>query len=178
MSTFRRGAAFWASLFLLMLGLGTLGEQAYVTNRGGMTVDIFDTTTTPAAAVLKTTVTVGAGPIDIASDQPDNIGPVQLFVANSGSNTVSVIDTVYDNAFSTITGGALFGSFVTPSGIVLLQDPRPVPLIQPTIAVVDQATTPPSYGGAGRSTIRFINPVTHFVVDSMRDASPTAFRHL
>ena len=174
MSSSWRGAALWASLFLLMFGVGIFAERAFVGNRGGMTVDIFDTTTTPAAPVLETTITVGTGPIDIASDMPDADGPVQLFVANSGSNSISVIDPFKNTAFSTITGGGLFGAFDTPSGVVRMQDPRPVPLIRPTIAVVDQAVTPPSYGGAGRSTIRFISPTSHFVVDAMREASPTA----
>ncbi len=157
-----------AALFVLVLAMGLSADRAWVTNRGGSTVDIFDTVTgMPEAAV-----TVGSGPVDIVGDLPPAAGSNKLFVANSGSNTVSVLGLSPVGVISTITGDGTFGSFATPSGVALIGNGS----IAPAIAVVDQKVTSYYAFGSqtGRSTARFIDPVFNAVVDGFADPSPLA----
>ena len=74
---------------LLLAGLAVSAERAWVTNRGLGTVDLFDA----ATGAHEGNVTVGTSPVDLAPDAPDTYGPSRLFVANSGSNSVSIVDT-------------------------------------------------------------------------------------
>lgn len=164
----RRVLAFTAILGL-GLALTAAAERAWVAHRGSTSVSVFNTVTN----ALETTVTVGTGPVDIASDQTDGFGPTRLFVANSGSDSVSVIGANPVSVGATLTGGGSFGTFDVPSGVARVQ----AGLMNPSIAVVDQKqTTVTTYAGpsTGRSTIRFIHPQTLAVVDNFRDASATA----
>ncbi|HLF92690.1 MAG TPA: hypothetical protein VJB14_04465, partial [Planctomycetota bacterium] len=173
--TFRRS---WVLALLLVatLSLGVSAERAWVGNRGAATVDVWDTTV-PLAPPATSTIVVGAGPIDMASDRTDAAGPSRLFVACSGSSTISVIDPVHMTAFATISTDSIFGSFDTPSGLArVAADPTAAApgTLGPTIAMVDQKATPAGYGPAGRSTLRFISPTTNTVVDALRDPSGSA----
>lgn len=172
---FRRS---WVLALLLVatLSLGVSAERAWVGNRGAATVDVWDTTV-PLAPPATNTIVVGAGPIDMASDRADSAGPSRLFVACSGSSTISVIDPVHMTAFYTISTDSIFGSFDTPSGLArVAADPTAAApgTLGPTIAMVDQKATPAGYGPAGRSTLRFISPTTNTVVDALRDPSGSA----
>ncbi|MDX3853666.1 Ig-like domain repeat protein, partial [Streptomyces sp. AK02-01A] len=67
-----------------------------------------------AVALLDPTVPVGNFPTDVAIT-PDGL---RAYVANSGDNTVSVIDTVTNTVTATIpVGSAPFGVVVTPDGL-------------------------------------------------------------
>src|SRR5262249_52297424 len=141
-----RRAALGALFFSAALALGVVAEQGWVTNRAGNTVDIWDTTQAPGLPPVATaTAVVGSGAIDLASDQADITGPSKIFVANSGSNTVSVIDGFKLATVATISSDSLFGSLVTPSGVTRMASGS----IGPTMAVVDQAVTS-GYGPTGR----------------------------
>jgi hypothetical protein len=165
----RRTAAL-ALVLVLTLALGVSAERAWVANRGTFTVDVWDTTVPLATVTPITTLTVGTGPVDMASDQADASGPIRMFVACSGSSTVSVIDPNHLTVFATISADGIFGSFDTPSGIVRM----PVGSIGSSMVMVDQAYTPAGYGPVGRSTIRFIDPTTNSVVDGLREISASA----
>jgi YVTN family beta-propeller protein len=161
------------ALFTAILGLGlaaaVLAERAWVTNRGSSSVTVYDTVT----HAVETTVTVGSGPVDIASDQTDGFGPTRLFVANAGSDSVSVIGADPVSVGATVTGGGAFGAFDVPMGVARVQSG----FMNPSIAVVDQkVTTFTDYSGtsSGRGTIRFLHPQTLGVVDNFREASFTA----
>lgn len=147
---------------LLTLGLAAAAQRVVVANRNGGSVDFFDSVT----GAHEGRVVVGTSPVDIEPDGPVTFGPSRVFVANSGSGTVSVVQLNPAGVVATITGGGSYGTFQTPSGLALHPSGR--------IVVVDQKPT--TYPGtpAGRSTIRFIHPTTFSVVDDYRDASPTA----
>jgi YVTN family beta-propeller protein len=149
--------------------MGLSADRAFVTNRGGTTVDIFDTVT---GFPELTSVTVGSGPVDIVGDLPPSSGSNKLFVANSGSNTVSVLGLNPAGVIATITGDSAFGTFATPSGVALIGGGA----IAPAIAVVDQKVV--SYYSlgpvTGRSTVRFIDPGMNAVVDGFADPSALA----
>ncbi len=164
--------ALWLSAAILLgLALGVQAERGWVANRGGMTVNIFDTVTDTETVAAGSPVTVGAGPIDIASDQPDAAGPQQLFVANSAAmpGSVSVIGALSTPASvsNTITGGGIFGDLTMPMGIARVQ----AGAIGPAMVVVDRKATT-GIEGAGVSTIRFIDISTHAVLHSFREADP------
>ncbi len=147
---------------LLLAGLTLAAERAWVTNRGATSVDLFDTVT----GAHEGNVTVGSSPVDIASDSPDTYGPFRLFVANSGSNSISVVQVNPLGTTATLTTLGSYGSFATPSG--LARTPWGA------MVVVDQKNT--TYPGtpAGRSTIRFFSPTSYAILDDYRDASPSA----
>ena len=147
---------------ILALGLAAAAERVVAANRGGTTVDFFDSVT----GAPEGSVTVGTSPIDLAPDAPLTFGPSRLFVANSGSNTVSVVQFNPPGVVATITGGGSYGTFQTPSGV----DRHP----SGTIVVVDRQFT--TYPGTpdGMSTIRFLSPTGFGVVDDYRDASLSA----
>ena len=169
MSIQARRVAVFAAILGLGLGLSVAAERAWVTHRDAASVSVYDTVTN----ALETTVAVGTSPVDIASDQTDGFGPTRLFVANIGSDSVSVIGADPVSVGATVTGGGSFGAFDAPSGVVRVQ----AGLLDPSIAVVDQKqTTVSGFPGpsTGRSTIRFIHPQTLAVVDGFREASPTA----
>src|SRR2546426_2277469 len=137
-----------ALLFVAVLSLGVSADRAFVTNRGGSTVNIFDTATNTALA--GNPVTVGSGPIDIAADRPPSTSAQELFVANSGSNSVSVVWSNPPGVVATLSSDSFFGTFATPSGVALADDG----VIGPTIAMVDQKSTSYIYGAStfsGRS---------------------------
>jgi hypothetical protein len=148
---------------ILAIGLAAAAERVVVANRGGTTVDFFDSVT----GAPEGSVTVGTSPVDIAPDSPLTFGPSRVFVANSGSNTVSVVQLIEPQGIvATITGGGSYGTFQTPSGL----DRHP----SGTIVVVDRQFT--TYPGTpdGTSTIRFLSPTGFGVVDDYRDASISA----
>ena len=164
-------AAALAFLLVATLALGVSADRAFVTNRGGATVSIFDTTTNTELA--GSPVTVGSGPIDIAADRPVTTLPQNLYVANSGSNSISVVQNNPPGVVATINSDSIFGSFATPSGVTLVDDG----VLGPAIAMTDQKSTTYIFGGTsnpGRSTLRFIDPVSNSVVDAFQEPSPTA----
>jgi YVTN family beta-propeller protein len=150
-----------AAVVVLVLGLFATGEEGWVTNRGGTTINLFNPATN--TELSGSPITVGTAPIDIAADQADADNPGKLFVANSGSGTVSVVDAANRFVLGTITGDSGFGAFLVPSGITRAF----AGTVGPTIAVVDQQTV----GGTQRSTLRFIHPSTNSVVDGFVDIS-------
>lgn len=161
-------------LLVFVLALGLSADRAFVTNRGGSSLTIFDTTTN--LELPGSPVTVGTGPIAIAADRTSNLSPQKLFVANSGSNTVSVVWSDPAGVAATISTEPIFGTLATPSGVALISDP----FIGPAVAFTDQKVTTypdPMFPGqflSGRSTIRFINPATNAVVDAFQEPSATA----
>jgi hypothetical protein len=177
MLTLRRRAVLGTALLTLGLGLGVSADHTVVTNKGGSTITIFDSTTN--TELPGSPVTVGTGvsmPVDVTADQPPNQPVTKWFVADSGSNSVTAIWSNPVGVAANITTDGFFGSLVTPSGVALITDTT----IGPAIAVVDQQTTtyptpfmPGSMSG-GRSTVRFINPVTNAVVDAFQEPSATA----
>jgi hypothetical protein len=150
---------------LLVLGLAAAAERVVVANRNSASVDLFDSVT----GAHEGNVVVGASPVDIEPDSPLAFGTSRVFVANSGSSTVSVVQlTSPPGVVATITGGGTYGSFQTPSG--LARHPSGA------IVVVDQKTTASAYPAypTGRGTIRFLSSPGFGVIDDYREASPTA----
>lgn len=145
---------------LLLLALGVAAERVVVANRGNASVDVFDSVT----GAHEGNVVVGSSPIDLAPDAPGAAN--RLFVANSGSNSISVVQLNPAGVAATITGGGSYGSFQTPSGVA--RHPSGA------IVVVDQKPT--TYPGTpnGRGTIRFFSPTSFALLDDYREASPTA----
>lgn len=140
---------------VLLLLTAASAEEGWVTNRGGTTIHLFD----PATNLETTSVTVGTAPIDIAGDAPAGKASTTLFVANSGSNSVSVVSG--KTVVRTIAGDTLYGPFLNPSGITRMSNGF--------IAVVDEQVS-----GGQKSTIRFIDPVTQSIVDGLIDPTSTA----
>jgi hypothetical protein len=168
-----RPIALLTALILIGLALGVSADRAFVTNRGGSTVSIFDTTTNTEA--VGSPVTVGSGPIDIAADRSANFAPFKLFVANSGSNTVSVMGNNPPGVMATITGSgsSFFGTLVTPSGVTLVDDGT----LGPAIVVVDQKGTTYADQGTmkpGTSTARLIDPVSNTIFGAFQEPSDTS----
>jgi hypothetical protein len=147
---------------LLLAALGLAAERAWVTHRGGTSVDLFDTVT----GAHEGNVSVGSSPVDIASDAADAVGPFRLFVANSGSHSVSVVQVDPLGTSATLTGGGTYGTFSTPSGIARTP--------WGSMVVVDQKITTQPGTPTGRSTIRFFSPTSYAILDDYRDASPSA----
>src|SRR5688572_15325761 len=98
---------------LLTLGLAAAAERVVVANRNGGSVDFFDSVT----GAHEGRVVVGTSPLDIEPDGPVTFGPSRVFVANSGSNSVSVVQLNPPGVVATITGGGSYGTFQTPSGL-------------------------------------------------------------
>jgi YVTN family beta-propeller protein len=101
---------------LLALVLGTAaswGQRAYITNNGnelGSTVSVIDTATN---TVIGNPIIVGQGPYG-AAVTPDG---TTVYVGNSGTTTVSVINTANDTVTATISVGAdPISVAVTPDG--------------------------------------------------------------
>lgn len=147
---------------LLLCALAVAAERAWVSNRGATSLDLFDTLT----GAHEGNVAVGTSPVDIASDSPDTYGPFRLFVANSGSNSVSVVQVNPLGVTATLTSLGSYGTLATPSGIARTP--------WGSMVLVDQKNT--TYPGtpAGRSTIRFFSPTSYGIQDDYRDASPSA----
>ncbi len=141
----------------LVPALPGVAQEGWVTNRGGTTVNVFD----PSTNTEKASITVGTAPIDLAPDQAESKAPSTYFVANSGSNSVSVVDVVGRNQVRVITGDSSFGAFLNPSGITRTWNGF--------IAVVDEQVV-----GAQKSTVRFISPTTQTIVDGFVDPTSTA----
>ncbi|HEX7896549.1 MAG TPA: hypothetical protein VF950_02235 [Planctomycetota bacterium] len=147
---------------LLALGLAAAAERVVVANLNGASVDFFDSVT----GANEGRVVVGSSPVDVAPDSASGFGPSRVFVANSGSNTVSVVQLDPAGVAATITGGGSYGTFQTPSGVAL----------HPSGAMVVVDQKPSTYPGTpnGRSTIRFFHAGTFSLIDDYRDASATA----
>lgn len=143
----------------LVLGIAaTLGaEQGWVTNRGGTTVNVFNPSTNAEIG----TITVGTAPVDIVSNRPESENPQRFFVANSGSNDISVIDAPDRFQVLLITGDSGFGTFLNPTGLTRTWNNY--------IAVVDEKVV-----GASKSTLRFIDPDALSVIDGFTDGGGTA----
>jgi len=148
------------ALLSLGLTLALSADRVWVTNLAGNTIVFFDS----GSNALLGTVTVGDGPIDIAADRAAD--PQRLFVANSVSDTISVVAVNPVGQVGTLTGDSLFGPYDLPSGVTR------TPAGQ--ILVVDQKATTFPGTPSGRGTIRVIDPQTLQTVDGFRDASPTA----
>jgi len=162
-------ARFGVLTFVLLLSTGAVADLGWVTNSGGTSVVIFDTSGNIEDS--GSPITVGTAPIDIASDQADIASPGKIYVVNSGSASISVINApsrVVVKTLSGTSGTGLFGSLVNPTGIA-----RGFPVagadVGPTLAVVDKKFTI-----HGKSTIRFIDPAIDAVVDEFADDSATA----
>jgi hypothetical protein len=166
MSKFRgRSLPIPALGLLLALGAAVFAERAWVASRDLSLVHLFDPDANTEESASP--ITVGAGPVALASDKADAEGPWQVFVANSGSNNVSVIAAGSPGVSATLAGGGTYGTFQTPSGLAR------VPSSPVTIAVTDwKSTTGQTLHG--RSTLRFLHPELHSIVDDFRDPSPTA----
>jgi YVTN family beta-propeller protein len=97
--------------------VNSAGTRAYVTMKGNASVAVIDTATMKVVDVNPSTSTVdsikvGSTPAGIAIS-PDG---TRLYVTNSGSSTVSVIDTTLNKEISRITVGS------QPSGIAVSPD--------------------------------------------------------
>ena len=163
-----RRAAILAGGLALVFALSLPAERMWMGNRGGTSLDFFDTVTD----TLENSVVVGSGPVDICPDFPESVGPLNLLVANAGSNTVSRVRTGdAPGVVATITGGGDFGTFTAPSGLHRA--------LGGLIVLVDQKQTSAiGFGGVetiGRSTIRLIDPRTFQVIDAYRDPDPTSY---
>ena len=76
----------------------TGANRLYVSNRGGNTVSVIDTTTDTLIA----TIVVGDGPDDLRLQSAIN----RLYVTNIVSGTVSIIDTITNTVKTNVTVGA------------------------------------------------------------------------
>lgn len=143
----------------LVLGIAaTLGaEQGWVTNRGGTSVNVFN----PATNAEIGSITVGTAPVDIVSNRPESENPQRFFVANSGSNDISVLNASDRFQILLITGDSGFGTFLNPTGITRTWNNY--------IAVVDEKVV-----GGSKSTLRFIDPDALSVIDGFTDGGSTA----
>jgi hypothetical protein len=162
-----RRAAFLAGLLVLGLAVGLPAERIWMGNRGGTSLDFFDTVTD----LMEGSVVVGSGPVDVCADYPESTGPLNLLVANASSNSVSLVRVgTAPGVIATLTGGGTYGTFTAPSGLHRAWGGL--------IVLVDQKlTTAIGFGGVttvGRSTIRLFDPRTFLVIDSYRDESDTA----
>jgi YVTN family beta-propeller protein len=114
------------------VAITTDGTRAYVTNDFSNTVSVIDTATNTVAA----TIPVGVSPIGVAimpdgnndnnhKDKDDkdknknkdkNNNNTRAYVANLGSNSVSVIDTAINTVVATVPVGAPFDIAITSDG--------------------------------------------------------------
>jgi len=122
-------------------------DTVYVTNGGGNTVSVINGATcnalvTAGCGQTPATITVGNGPAGLAINHVTHT----LYVANSGDNTVSVINTASCNAENTSGCGQ------TPPTITAGNGPIPVG--------VNQATDTIYVGNNSDSTVSVINGVT------------------
>ena len=94
------------------------GTRVYVTNFGSGTVSVIDTATNQIVPVNETLtnnagIVVGLGPYGIAV----NPSGAKVYVANSISNSVSVIDAVSNTAIKVVSVGSQpYGVAVSPAG--------------------------------------------------------------
>lgn len=112
----------------------------YVTNFANNTVTALNLLFSPPPATI---IPVGINPIGIDIDLPFKPAPVFIYVANNGSNSVSVIDTATNTVFTTILtdfnqpfGVALQASFAAPLGenvLVTNQGSNSLTFIEPQI---------------------------------------------
>ncbi len=77
-------------------------DDAWVTNRGGMTVNRFDTTTNLEQAA-NSPIAVGTTPVDMAQNNADGADPGRVYVVNNGSNDITVIDRGDFSVVQTLT---------------------------------------------------------------------------
>jgi YVTN family beta-propeller protein len=121
-------------------------EDMYVTNQGGTTVSVIDTTTNQVID----TITVGSTPIGIAYD----IVHDRMYVANAVSNTVSVINLCGCAPFDegTDSNGSL-GSII-PAQASLLQENSLTTNAKPEaeIHTFSEKMSPPSVPATGDSS--------------------------
>ncbi|MBI2900316.1 MAG: hypothetical protein HYY17_09030 [Planctomycetes bacterium] len=144
---------------LFALASAGVADQGWVANRGGTTISVFDPATN--TELPGSPITVGTAPVDIASDQPDGVAPTTLFVANSGSGDVALVDAASKVVVGIVTGDSTYGTFLNPSGITRTHNGF--------IAVVDEKVV-----GAQKSTVRFLHPATGAVIDGFIDPTSTA----
>ncbi|WP_156432464.1 beta-propeller fold lactonase family protein [Mycobacterium sp. M26] len=138
------GASLGAVLGTTQVGQGgsAIGVDAtgrvYVTNAEDDTVSVIN----PATNNLVTTIAVGGRPSAIAFGPGPNGNSSYAYVANSLSNSVSVIDTNPDSpTFNTVVASITVGG--EPSGITVSPDGKHVYVAQRytnSVAVIDTAT--------------------------------------
>jgi YVTN family beta-propeller protein len=106
------------------LAVSADGTRLYVANTGSGTVSVIDTTTTAYtridanSSIFSTDISVGSSPSALAVSADGK----RLYVANRGSNTVSVVDTSTYKVIDTDTGVAGVNSIAvgsSPSALVL-----------------------------------------------------------
>lgn len=118
--------------------VNSTGTRAYVAMKGNATVTVIDTVANKVIDVNSTTATVdsikvGSTPAGIAISPDDS----RVYVTNSGSSTVSVIDTALNKEISRITVGS------QPNGIAVSPDGKKLYVTlrySDSLAVVDLAT--------------------------------------
>lgn len=86
------------------IAINAMSKLAYVTNRGSATVSVINTTTN---TVVGAAIRVGAAPQDVT------IAGGKVVVANSGTNTISIIDPGAANKVTTVA----LGTGVTPTAL-------------------------------------------------------------
>jgi YVTN family beta-propeller protein len=97
--------------------IGKAGPYAYITNYFTGTVTVIDTASNtfvdldPNKAGTQAEITVGSQPFGVAVVPVNASGDTRVYVANEGSNTVSVIDSITHTVTKTLTG------FQAPIGV-------------------------------------------------------------
>ena len=113
-------------------GVAVSGNKVYIANRASKTVSVLDSTNTVIA-----TVPVGTAPTGVAA----NPNGKWVYVANNGSNNVSVIDTATNKVVSTITvGTSPTAVAVNPSGTRTYVTNTGNILTGGTVSVIDTTT--------------------------------------
>jgi len=101
------------------VALNPSGDRLYVTDSGGNSVFVIDTTANPN--IVLGTVTVGTSPFGIAVEPTGT----RVYVAG-GPNVVSVIDATTNTVVKTVTVGndpVAFGQFIAPASFSLFTPP-------------------------------------------------------
>lgn len=171
----RRRAATLAAGLVLVLGLGVFADDlTVVTNRGSNVISLFNSGTN--TELIGSPVTVGTTPVDVCSDATAVQPAIKWYVANAGSNSVSIVQKSPLGLITTVSSDGFLGTLQAPQGVAFIGDPA----VGPVAAVIDQKVTtyidagPPVHTAAGRGSIRFISAITHTVIDAFQEPSSTA----
>lgn len=102
------------------------GRKVYVGNERDSSLCVVD----PLTLQVTQTIRVGAQPVGIALNQDQT----RLYVANSGSDTVSVIDTATDRVIDTYLLNPTRIPGLTPTGVAVLANAKGDPILAVTLS--------------------------------------------
>ncbi len=143
MKSLRTAAAFVLAVFLMLVPLGAIAQNAYVPSHGANNVSVISPVTNTVVATI-----TGFNAPTSAAVTPDGS---HVYVANPGASTVSVIDT----STNTITHTIIF-SLASPSFVSISPD-----------GTTAYALAPNGVGGANPGSILWsINTSTNTIVNS------------